>query len=139
MKVQFKLKLHLDGDRGRGLGATFIGEKAKLEINRNKIVTNPEEIVQSPDNPGPKKRDETVYHVDNWIDCIKGRKRCNADVEYRQRSATLCDLVNIVRDIGRVGEALTWDPAAERFTSCGEANKMLSRPRRQGGELPEIG
>jgi hypothetical protein len=134
-----KLKLHLDGDRGPGLGAIFLGEKGKLEINRNKIVSNPKEIIQSPDNPGPNRRDETIYHVENWIDCIKSRKRCNADVEYGQRSNTLCDLVNIVRDVGRVGEVLKWDPVAERFTNCEEANAMLSRPRRQGYELPEIG
>ena len=30
-----ELKLHLDGDRGPGLGAIFVGEKAKIEINRN--------------------------------------------------------------------------------------------------------
>ena len=46
--------------------------------------------------------------------------------------------MNIVRDIGRVGEPLKWDPAAERFTNCDEANKLLSRPRRKGYELPNI-
>ena len=63
---------------------------------------------------------------------------CNADIEIGQRATTLCYLVNIVRDIGRVGEPLKWDPAAERFTNCDEANKLLSRPRRKGYELPEI-
>ena len=29
---------------------------------------------------------------------------CNADIEYGQRATTLCYLVNIVRDLGRVGE-----------------------------------
>jgi len=44
--------------------------------------------------------------------------------------------VNIARDVGRVGETLHWDPAAERFTNCDEGNAMLSRPRRAGYELP---
>jgi len=134
-----KLKLHLDGDRGPGLGAIFIGEKGKLEINRNKIVSNPKELIRVPENPGPTQRDENVAHVENWIQCIKTRGRCNADVEYGQRSNTLCDLVNIVRDVGRVGEPLKWDPVAERFTNCEEANQRLSRPRRKGYELPKIG
>jgi predicted dehydrogenase len=134
-----ELKLHLDGDRGPGLGAIFVGEKGKIEINRNKIASNPKELVKSSDNPGPNKRPETAYHIENWVDCIKSRKRCNADIEFGQRSSTLCYLVNIVRDIGRVGEPLKWDPVAERFTNCDEANKMLSRPRRKGYELPEIG
>ena len=64
------------------------------------------------------------------------RERCNADIEYGQRSSTLCYLVNIARDLGRVGETLRWDPSTERFTNCPEGNEMLSRPRRQGYELP---
>jgi len=133
-----EVKLHLDGDRGPGLGAIFVGEKGKIEINRDKVASNPKELIRSSDNPGHNKRPETAYHIENWVDCIKTRKRCNADIEFGQRSSTLCYLVNIVRDIGRVGEPLKWDPATERFTNCDEANKLLSRPRRKGFELPAI-
>jgi len=132
------LRLHLDGDWGPGLGATFVGEVAKLEINRNKIASNPKELIESPDNPGPNQKPETQYHIENWVECIKTRQRCTADIEYGQRSSTLCYLVNIVRDVGQVGEKLRWDPDAERFTNCDEANRMLSRPRRQGYELPKL-
>ena len=132
------LKLHLDGDRGPGLGAIFVGEKGKLEINRNKIASNPKSLIQSPDNPGPNKRPETEYHVENWAQCIKTRSRCNADIEIGQRASTICYLVNIVRDIGQVGRKLKWDPARERFTNCDEANAMLTRARRAGYELPKL-
>jgi hypothetical protein len=132
------LKLHLDGDKGPGLGAIFIGEKGKLEINRNKLASNPKELIKSADNPGPNRRDETAYHVENWVQCVKTRDRCTADVEYGQRSSTVCYLVNIVRAVGRVGEKLQWDPVAERFTNCDEANKMLARERRKGYELPKL-
>ena len=132
-----ELRLHLDGDWGPGLGAIFVGEKGKIEINRNKISSNPKELVQSPDNPGPITKPETQYHIENWVECIKTRARCNADIEYGQRASTICYLVNIVRNVGRVGEKLKWDPATERFTNCDEANTMLSRPRREGYELEE--
>ena len=134
-----ELRLHLDGDRGPGLGAIFVGEKGKIEINRNKLASNPKEIVRAADNPGPNRRPETAYHIENWIECIKSRKPCNADIEIGLRATTLCYLVNIVRDVGRVGEALKWDPAAERFTNCEEGNKLLTRERRKGYELPDIG
>lgn len=133
-----ELRLHLDGDRGPGLGAIFVGEEGKIEINRNKLASNPKELVRSPDNPGPNRRPETAYHIENWIECIKTRERCNADIEIGQRSATLCDLVNIVRNVGRIGEPLKWDPDAERFTNSEQANAMLSRPRRAGYELPSF-
>ncbi len=133
-----ELKLHLDGDRGPGLGAIFVGEKAKLEINRNKIASNPKGLVRSPENPGPNRRPETAYHIENWIQCIKSRKPCNADIEIGLRATTLCYLVNIVREVGQVGKPLHWDPAAERFTNCDEANRLLDRPRRKGYELPSV-
>jgi hypothetical protein len=131
-----ELKLHLDGDRGPGLGAVFTCENGKIEINRNKLASNPKDIIRSPENPGPNKRPETAYHIENWIECIRSRQRCNADIEIGQRATTLCYLVNIVRDVGKVGEPLKWDPTTERFTNCDEANNLLSRPRRKGYELP---
>jgi hypothetical protein len=142
MRLKFasgtELQLNMDGDRGPGLGAIFVCEKGKIEINRNKLASNPKEIVRSPDNPGPNKRPETAYHIENWIECIKSRSRCNADIEIGQRSSSLCYLVNIVRDVGQVGKTLNWDPVAEKFTNCDEANPMLSRPRRKGWELPAL-
>jgi predicted dehydrogenase len=133
-----ELRLDMDGDRGPGLGAIFVGEKGKIEINRNKLASNPKDLVRAPDNPGPNKRPETAYHIENWIECIKSRSTCNADIEIGQRSSSLCYLVNIVRDVGQVGKVLNWDPVAERFTNSDEANKMLSRPRRKGYELPAL-
>jgi predicted dehydrogenase len=133
-----ELRLHLDGDWGPGLGAIFVGENGKIEINRNKIATNPKELLESPEYPGPITKPETQYHIEDWVRCIKTRERCTADIEYGQRSSTVCYLVNIVRDVGRVGETLRWDPKTERFTNCDEGNELLSRPRRKGYELPEL-
>jgi predicted dehydrogenase len=134
-----EMRCHFDGDWGPGLGAVFVGDEGKLEINRNKLASNPKDIIASPDNPGPITKPETQYHIENWIECIKSRQRCTADVEIGQRSSTLCYLVNIARDGGRVGEKLQWDPVAERFTNCDEANALLWRPRRKGFELPKLG
>ncbi|TWU33037.1 Gfo/Idh/MocA family protein [Novipirellula artificiosorum] len=135
-----ELKLHLDGDWGPGLGAIFVGQDGKLEINRNKIAASNKELLKSADNPGPIDKPETQYHIENWVDCIKTRERCNADIEIGLRSTTLCYLVNIAREVGRVGEPLSWDPETEQFTNCDEANKSwyVTRPRRKGYELPEL-
>ena len=131
-----ELRLHLNGDRGPGLGCIFVGDKGKLEINRDKVSSNPRELVLSKDNPGRLQVPENQPHLENWIQCIKSRSRCNADIEYGQRSTTVCYLVNIAREVGQVGKKLKWDPAAERFTNCDEGNALLSRPRRKGYELP---
>jgi len=133
-----ELKLHLDGDVGPGLGAIFIGEKGKIEINRNKISADPVDLVDGAEDPGPDLERGTPLHVENWIECIKSRKLCRADIETGQRATTLCYLVNIAREVGKVGEALRWDPVAERFTNCADGNKLLDRERRKGWELAPL-
>jgi len=135
-----ELRMHLDGDWGPGLGAIFIGEKGKLEINRNKIAANPKELLSDPNNPGEITKPETQYHIEDWLRCIKTRERCHADIEYGLRSTTLCYLVNIAREVGRVGQTLRWDPDSERFTNCDEGNQSayIQRPRRPGYELPAL-
>ena len=144
MKYANGAELLLNRDRRpnaglHGLGATFVCEKGTLEIERNQLSSDPPDIVNSPDNPGPNQHDESQYHVEDWVACIKSRKRCTADIEYGQRASTICYLVSIARDVGRVGEVLRWQPKAERFANCDEGNAMLSRPRRAGYELPKLG
>ncbi|MBN1422605.1 MAG: Gfo/Idh/MocA family oxidoreductase [Planctomycetes bacterium] len=134
-----KLKLHLDGDAGPGLGAIFIGEKGRIEINRNRILAEPKELAAGAPETGEAVERGTKEHVRNWLECIRSGKRANADIEIGQRATTLCYLVNIVREVGKVGEALKWDPVAERFTNSDEGNALLTRARRKGWELPAIG
>jgi len=132
-------------DKGPMGGAVFIGDRGKLEINRNKIVSNPPEIaagiLAQVDVAAEELAwsDETALwqarqHLQNWLDCIRSRERPVADVEIGHRSITVCHLAGIAR---RLGRPLDWDPAAERFVSDPEADAFLSRPRRAGFELPE--
>ena len=142
MKMWFangvELRLNLDGDRGPGLGCIVTGEKGKMEINRHKLSSNPKDIVANMPEEFKNTRPETIYHIENWVDGIKTSKKCTADIEYGQRSTTLCELVNIVRATAPVGEKIGWDPVKERFTNNDKGNAMLSRPRRKGYELPEL-
>jgi len=131
-----ELKLHLDGDWGPGLGCIFVGEKGKIEINRDQIAAAPTRLIRSADRSAHLTVPETQPHIANWVDCIKTRNKCTADIEYGQRSSTLCYLVNIAREVGWVGRKLKWDPKAERFTNCEKGNKLLARARRKGYELP---
>jgi hypothetical protein len=120
-------------------GAVFIGADCKMEINRNKFTANPVDFVKDAPNPAVGDKWEgdgwiARPHIQNWLDCIKSRKRPNADVEIGHRSISVCHLVNITRELDR---KLSWDPAAEKFVGDEEANKLVDRPRRAGFELPE--
>ena len=142
MKMLFpngvEARFELDGDRGPGLGCIVVGDKGKLEINRHKIASNPKEIAASLPDEARNTRDETVYHIENFAECVKTKKKCNADVEIGQRSTTICELVNIVRACAPVGEVVYWNSEKEEFDNLPEGNKRLSRPRRKGWELPTV-
>jgi hypothetical protein len=79
----------------------------------------------------------TLPHLENWIDCMRSRKRPNADVEIAHRSSTVCHLVNVARDLGR---RLRWDPEQEVFIGDDAANRhpSVTRPRRKGYGLPQV-
>ncbi len=126
--------------RGPRLGAIFSGTKCKIEINRNKFTTNPPDFVKDPPDPKLAEKWEgegwlAQPHLQDWLTCIKTRQRPVADVEIGHRTATVCHLCSITRDLGR---RLKWDPQRERFVDDEQANGLLDRPRRKGWELPTI-
>ena len=138
------VEVRMELERGPAGGAIFIGEKGKIEINRNKYTSNPKGIIKK----APSKADldkwnddrdarslwQAGYHIQNWLDCIKSREKPVADVEIGHRSISLSHLCNITRELGR---KLHWDPAREQFVDDEEANNFVNRPRRKGYELPE--
>ena len=126
-------------DDHQQLGAIFQGTDGELQILRGSFKTNRPELHQGAPDPTKEGPGESTPHVRNFVECIRSRQLPNADVEIGHRSTVVCHLVNICREVGR--SSLAWDPKVERFHGPGadEANAKLSRPRRQGYELPFIG
>ncbi len=127
-------------------GAIFIGDKGKIEINRNKFVSNPKEIAaellkQVDVTEEERKWSDKLalwqarWHMQNWLDCIRSRKTPKSDVEIAHRSVTVCHLANITRFVNR---RLRWDPEQEQFAGDQEANFWVARRRRKKFDLPEI-
>jgi hypothetical protein len=67
-------------------------------------------------------------HHANWFDCIRSRALPNAYEEIGHRSASLGHLVDTSF---RLNRSLRWDPAQEIFAGDEEANRLLSRARRE--------
>jgi predicted dehydrogenase len=114
---------------GKG-GVVFHGEKGTLDTTKD-LRSNPPELVRTNRDAFPLRFRKTPgNHMPNWIQCILDNKPENlhAPVEIGHRSASACHLVNLAMMAGR---KLQWDPAAEKFVNDEEANKLLSRPRRQ--------
>ena len=74
-------------------------------------------------------------HQDNFIDCIRTRKKPNADAEIGHQTVLLCHMANISYRVGNL--KLEFDPKTETFTNCDEANKYLKREYREPWIVPD--
>ena len=74
--------------------------------------------VHLPESPG---------HHQDWLACIRDRRRPVADVEIGCRSATMCHLGCIALWLGRT---IRWDPAREEIVGDEQAARWLDRPKR---------
>ncbi len=115
----------------------FYGEKGKLYLGRNEYWTEPSHLLPPPDPREKAKWDGRGHvarpHLENWLDAITANAPLHAPIETGHRTATVCHLANIARKLGR---RLQWNPQQERFVGDEDANSYLSRPRRDGFELP---
>lgn len=118
-----------DGNRGGGI---FIGEKGKVEIFRNRFVSNPAELAE--DYLKEHSEVKLPSHTTDWLNCIYSGKQPIGHLETGIRTATICHILNIARYIGRT---LKWDPVKEQFDDA-EANKLLAREHRKGFEQPVV-
>ncbi len=120
-------------------GQPVLGHNAELELqgtlgtvyartDRYEIVPERGGAFQ---DPAPRRKGELVKSSDgdldqlaarDFLDCVKSRKRPNADVEEGHRSTTFAHLANIAL---ATRQRLEWDPEAERFTNCEQANQLL--------------
>ena len=121
-----------DGPHG---GAIFIGDQGRITIDRGRFTADPEELATQPLGPSDIHLEVSNNHLQNWIDCIKSRKRAIADVEIGHRSTTVCHLGNIARELGR---RLHWDPEKEQFAGDDQANALISRAQRKPYQLPPV-
>ncbi len=106
----------------------FEGADGVIEVFRGGIRSTPATILQTPLG----ERDFHLpavgnNHKQNWLDCIRTRRRPVADVEIGAKTAQVCQLAAIGYQLRR---RLTWDPAREEFADNAEANRLRSRENR---------
>jgi predicted dehydrogenase len=130
-------------------GQPVLGRGAEIELrgtlgtvyatgNRYEIVTERGGAFQ---DPAPRAKNMAAKSDDgdldrqaarDFIDCVKSRKRPNADIEEGHRSTTFAHLANIAL---ATRQRLDWDAQAERVTNCDAANQLLHYEYRQPWSL----
>jgi predicted dehydrogenase len=109
-------------------GCTFEGSDGTIYVDRDRIESTPAAILREPLGERPFHLPAVGNsHHQNWLDCVRSRRRPVADVEIGARSAQVCQLANIGYQLRRV---LRWDPAREEFVRDDEANRLRSRENR---------
>lgn len=80
-------------------------------------------------------REGVPVHMENFIDCVRSRKRPNADIEEGHLSTLLCHLGNIAHRVGN--RRLVFDSATESFVNDAEANRLVKRAYRAPWVVPD--
>ena len=93
-------------------------------------------IEPRPRRDAAERRDPTVAHVRDFLDCVKSRKTPSCDVEYGHRCTSAALIGNIAH---RTRSFLDWDAKAERVTNNASANKLLTYVYRKPYEFPGEG
>jgi predicted dehydrogenase len=75
---------------------------------------------------------DTIAHARNFLDCIKTRAKCNADVLTGHLSTSATLIGNIAH---RTRSLLEWDAQAERFPNTPSANQWLQYKYREPYKL----
>jgi hypothetical protein len=108
-------------------GVRFTGTEGMIEVSRDHLITEPESLRRQQIGKDEIHLYESINHQDNFLQCIKTRKRTASDAEVGCRSVMVCHLGNIAYWLKR---PLRWNPEKEEFVNDPEANKMRARTLR---------
>ena len=114
------------------MGTTFIGDKGTIYVNRGQLTSKPADIIKEPIKDGDVKLYESNNHHEDFINCVKSRKKPICDVEIGHRTATACHLGNIA---ARLNQTIKWDPKKEQILGDAETAGWIDRPHRS---LPPV-
>lgn len=108
-------------------GVLFTGTEGRVEVNRGYMKTWPAELMNERIGPGEIHLYESPGHKQDWINCIRNRRRPICDVEIGASTITVCHLANIAHWLGR---PIKWDPARGEIVGDLEASRWIDRPKR---------
>ncbi len=115
---------------GTSDGTAFYGTEGTLVVNGEGWKVYPKG-----GGAGPAVKASGGSHAKNFLECVKSRKKPNADVEIGRLSTTICHLGNIC---SRLGRDIHFDPKTETFGDDKQANALLTKDYRPPYTLPKV-
>jgi hypothetical protein len=111
-------------------GGVFVGERGWLTSMSagGPVQGGPKEILRAAVLETREVNIGANRHHANWFECIRSCGKPSSHEEIGHRSASLGHLVAACF---RLMRSLRWDPAKEVFVGDDEANRLLSRARRE--------
>ncbi len=113
-------------------GVRFEGDAGWVFVSRGKLDAEPKSLLKHTFGPNDIRLYKSDDHRQNFLDCIKTRKKCVAPADAAHHSIMIGHLGIIAMKLKR---KVQWDVKKERFTDDREADLMLSRPMRGSWRL----
>lgn len=123
----FKMIVADSTQQTKGMGAHFIGDEGWVHVNRSGLKTEPESLLRSEIKPNEIHLYRSEDHYQNFIDCVRTRKRTVTPVEIAYHAILPGHLGNIAM---KLGHPVIWDHENEEFIDDEAANRYLRRPMR---------
>jgi predicted dehydrogenase len=137
--VRWRYATGLEVTHQPGNGITFYGDKGKLYVNRGKFqlwlgdqlkagqMDDYSPLLKELLPPNAVRLYRSTNHITNWVTCIKSRQPTICDSETGQRTATVCNLVNLTYFNQKI---IKWNPATESFVDGTGEPSWLTRDYR---------
>ncbi len=128
----------------KGNGITFYGSLGKIYVNRGKFqlwlgdqlkaetMDDYTRVLKEYLPANAVRLYRSTNQIGNWIACMKSRALPVCDVETGQRSATVCNLANLVYFHG---QPIKWNPKKEKFIDHTGQPEWLTRDYRAPWKL----
>ena len=111
----------------KGMGTVWYGEKGWVHVDRGRQATEPAGLWNEQIGPNEVRLYRSRDHQQNFLDCVRSRKKTITPIEVAHRSIS----VGLLGEIAMLLERkVRWNPEKEEFVNDPEANRMLSRPMR---------
>ena len=113
-------------------GTKWIGEYGWIWVNRGGLEANPPHILNEFIGPDETRLYKSRDHYQNFLDCVKSRRKTITPIEVAHRSASVGHLGVIAIELGR---KIRFNPETETIINDPEATRLLGRAYRNPWQL----